>query len=54
MYLKGAQFKTSTRKYFVTHHVIRLWNYLPQEVRETNNLARFKKGLDIFMDNKSI
>lgn len=35
-------------------HVIRLWNLLPQEVVETKILARFRKGLDIYMAIKNM
>ena len=39
---------------FLKQHIIYLWNSLPQDIIEANSLARFKKGLDIYMNRNNI
>lgn len=52
--LNGNKFKTNKRKYFLKRHIIYLWNSLPQGIIEVNSLARFKEGLDIYMNRNNI
>lgn len=54
MTLKGNKFKMNKRKYFLKRRIIYLWNSLPQDIIEANSLARFKKGLDIYMNRNNI
>ena len=42
------------RKYFFTQHVVSLWNSLSQDVVIASGLDAFKRGLDRFVEEKSI
>ena len=50
--LIGGRFKTNKRKY-ITQHIVKLWNSLPQDVVMATNLDGFKRGLDQFLEEKS-
>ena len=52
--LSVGRVRTDKRKYFFTHRVISLWNSLPQEVVMASGLDAFKKGLDKFLEEKTI
>ena len=45
--------RTDKRKYFFPQH-ISLWNSLPQDVVMASGLDAFKRGLDRFLEEKSI
>lgn len=45
--------KTQKRKYLFMQHKVILWNSLPHEMVEADSMARFKKGLDIHVDDAS-
>lgn len=51
--LQSGKFKTDTQKYISTQHVIKPWNSLPQEIVEAKNLAMFKEGWDVYMNNEA-
>lgn len=46
--------KSSKKKYFLHKCINSVWNSLPQDIIEAKNLIGFKKGLNIYMDNKNI
>ena len=42
------------QKYFFTQHVVKVWNSLPQDMVMASGLDAFKRGLDRFLEEKSI
>ena len=49
-----GRMRTDKRKHFFTKRVVSLWNALPQEVVMASGLGAFKRGLDRFLEEKSI
>ena len=52
--LSAGRVRTDKRKYFFTQQVVSLWNFLPQDVVMASGLDNFKRGLDRFLEEKSI
>ena len=52
--LRAGRVRTDKRKYFFTKRVVSLWNSLPQDVVMASGLDAFKRGLDRFLEEKSI
>ena len=46
--------RTDKRKCFFTQHVVSLWNSLPRDVMMASGIDVFKRGLDRFLEEKSI
>ena len=54
MKLLSSRVRTDRRKYYFTQRVINTWNSLPQEVVAATSIASFKRGLDKYMEQRSI
>ena len=54
MKLTGSRFRTSKRQYFFTQRAIKMWNSLPEDVLMATGIDSFRRGLDSFMEDKSI
>ena len=52
--LSVGRVRTDKRKYFFTKRVVSLWNSLPQDVVMTSGLDALKRGLDSFLEKKSM
>ena len=52
--LNVGRVRTDQRKDFFTQQVVSLWNSLPQDVVISSDLDAFKRGLDRFLEEKSI
>ena len=52
--LSVGRVRTDKRKYFFTQPVVILWNSLPQDVVMTSGQDAFKRGLNRFLEEKSI
>lgn len=46
--------KKNKRELFKMKSIVNLWNSLSWEVVEVESIARFKKGLDKFVDVRSV
>lgn len=52
--LKGNKLKMNKMEDFFKQLVSYLWNSVPRDIVEANSLARFEKGLDIYMNRNDI
>ena len=53
--LRAGRVRTDKRKYICFYQrVVSLWNSLPQEVVMASGLDAFQRGLDRFLEEKSI
>ena len=52
--LLSSRVRTDRRKYYFTQRVINTWNSLPQEVVAATSIDSFKRGLDKYMEERSI
>ena len=52
--LSVGRVRTDKRNNFIIQCVVSLWNFLPQDVVMTSGLDAFKRGLDKFLEEKSV
>ena len=52
--LSVGRVRTDKRKHLFTQHGVSLWNPLPQDVMMSSGLDALKRGLDRFLEEKSI
>ena len=52
--LSAGRVRTDKRKYFFTQRIVSLWNSLPHNVVMASDLDAFKRGLERFLEEKSI
>ena len=52
--LSVGRLRTHKRKYLFTQRVVSLWNSFPQDMVMASGLDAFKRGLDRFLEERSI
>ena len=52
--LSVGRMRTGKRKYFFTRYGVTLWNSLPEDMVMSSGLDAFKRGLDRFIEEKSV